>query len=147
MPQLMRRDAACRGPRRTWVSREKTVSCRQKGTLKRFFFKLTCNRADTAVVGSHSTLVFIWVDRSCTALGIYSSNNPDSWVFTSSLYPEPVTQLAMRECHCCPSTVETYKMPARLTVAGVAYFRSRISKIIRMLARSGMRSFEARVST
>mmetsp|Transcript_47925 Transcript_47925/g.133614 ORF Transcript_47925/g.133614 Transcript_47925/m.133614 type:complete len:247 (+) Transcript_47925:2798-3538(+) len=37
-------------------------------------------------------------------------------------------------------------MPARETVAGVAYLRSRISKIMRMCALSGMRSFDARVS-
>lgn len=107
----------------------------------------TCKRADTAVVGSHFTLVFICDTRSCTVLGTYDSNNPDNCVLTSSLYPDPVTQLAIRECHCCPSTVEMYKMPARLTVAGVAYLRSRISKIMRMLARSGIRSLEARVST
>mmetsp|Transcript_29475 Transcript_29475/g.95503 ORF Transcript_29475/g.95503 Transcript_29475/m.95503 type:complete len:94 (+) Transcript_29475:672-953(+) len=37
-------------------------------------------------------------------------------------------------------------IPARLTVAGVAKRRSRISKSMRMCGFKGMRSFEARVS-
>mmetsp|Transcript_8984 Transcript_8984/g.26040 ORF Transcript_8984/g.26040 Transcript_8984/m.26040 type:complete len:329 (-) Transcript_8984:5037-6023(-) len=47
--------------------------------------------------------------------------------------------------HWKPSSVEMYRMPARLTVAGVACFRSRISKIMRMCGFRGMRSLDARV--
>lgn len=38
-------------------------------------------------------------------------------------------------------------MPARLTVAGVAFLREWISKIMRIAAVSGIRSFDTRVNT
>lgn len=41
----------------------------------------------------------------------------------------------------------TNRIPARLTVAGVAFLRELISKIIRMAAVSGIRSFDTSVST
>lgn len=41
----------------------------------------------------------------------------------------------------------TKRIPARLTVAGVAFLREWISKIIRIAAVSGIRSFDTRVST
>mmetsp|Transcript_61843 Transcript_61843/g.123977 ORF Transcript_61843/g.123977 Transcript_61843/m.123977 type:complete len:315 (-) Transcript_61843:136-1080(-) len=57
----------------------------------------------------------------------------------------PACHAFRQDRHCVPSSVLTYKIPARLTVAGVAYFKSRISKIIFMFSFRGMRSLEGRV--
>lgn len=46
-----------------------------------------------------------------------------------------------------PPTSLTKRMPARLTVAGVAFFSEWISKIMRIAAVSGIRSFDTSVST
>ena len=52
----------------------------------------------------------------------------------------------MRARHWKPVAAEMYSMPARDTVAGLAYTRSRISNSMRMWGFSGMRSLDASVS-
>mmetsp|Transcript_25091 Transcript_25091/g.29682 ORF Transcript_25091/g.29682 Transcript_25091/m.29682 type:complete len:207 (-) Transcript_25091:5748-6368(-) len=57
----------------------------------------------------------------------------------------PLSHALIHDLHCVPSSALIYKIPARLTVAGVAYFKSRISKIIFIFSFSGILSFEGNV--
>eukprot|EP00968_Pinguiococcus_pyrenoidosus_P017454 scaffold1741_cov262-Pinguiococcus_pyrenoidosus.AAC.7 len=86
--------------------------------------------------------------RKRSVSGRYSSKQLRRQAMSSSCQPSlsvaNCSQLSMMLRHCWPPSVEMYTIPARLTVAGVACARSRISKIMRMWGARGIRSFDAR---
>lgn len=107
-------------PIRSWYSPRPPITGEERGRAPRVRLPLFCAKRRTAL------------GTACR------SSLPTAWCRFWEWSPV---------CMHTAGTSLTNRIPARLTVAGVAFLREWISKIIRMAAVSGIRSFDTSVST